>query len=127
MSRQVLIADDYEDLRLFLSLLLTRDGEFRVVAEAGNGRDAVERARSLQPDVVLLDLHMPVMSGLAALPQVREAVPNATIVVFSGLEGARVADETRRLGADAYVEKGASPKEIVDTLRAAMSSKPETS
>ncbi len=80
----VLVVDDTPDLRDLLRMALERRGEFHVVAEASNGREGIELARAHQPDLVLLDISMPVMDGLEALPQIRAACPRAAVVMLSG-------------------------------------------
>jgi PAS domain S-box-containing protein len=103
---RVIIADDSSDIRLLTSLILSAEADFEVVAEAADGAEAVVRARAHQPDMVLLDLAMPVLDGFAAIPQIRTASPGTMIVVFSGFNAASAADEAIALGAHAYVEKG---------------------
>jgi DNA-binding NarL/FixJ family response regulator len=113
----VLVVDDAANLRELLTLLLESEDDFEVVGHATNGEQAIELAQALGPDVVLLDLAMPVMDGLSALPEIRVAVPDARIVIFTGFDpGARV-DEALAKGADAYLEKGASVTSLVDLLR----------
>ena len=76
----------------------------------------IAEATRLQPDVILLDLAMPNLSGLDALPELHRVAPNAQIIVFSGFASAAVADEVIALGAASYLEKGASPETIVATI-----------
>ena len=80
---RVVIVDDTYDLRELLRLALTRGG-MEVVGEAGDGLAGIEAVRLEKPDVVLLDLSMPVMDGLEALPSIRRLVPAAKIIVLSG-------------------------------------------
>ena len=77
-----------------------------VVGEAADGEDAVRLATELRPDLVLLDLAMPRMDGLQALPLIREAVPGVRVVVLSGFEDSVMADRAVEAGASRYVEKG---------------------
>lgn len=105
---RVLLADDTAQLRTLLKSKLTGSGRFEVVAEAGDGEQALDAARRTRPDLVLLDLSMPVMDGLQALPLLREALPDAVIVVFSGFQGESVEKTVLTRGADAYLEKGQS-------------------
>lgn len=117
MAHRVLLVDDVADLRFILRLVLETEGGFDVVGEAGDGEQAVELARRTRPDVVILDLSMPTMDGLEALPALRELVPDAVIVVLSGFEGSRLGASATNLGADVYLEKGTSPSTVVATLR----------
>jgi signal transduction histidine kinase len=114
---RVLLVDDVADLRFLLRVVLDSDGGFDVVGEAGDGQTAVELCERLSPDVILLDLSMPTMDGLEALPRLRAAAPGAKILVLSAFERGRVGPSAADLGADAYVEKGTSPPEVVDALR----------
>jgi DNA-binding NarL/FixJ family response regulator len=114
---RVLVVDDAANLRELLTMLLDTEDDFAVVGTASDGEQAVELAESLQPDVVLLDLAMPVMDGMQALPRLRAALPAAAIVIFSGFEQVGLIDEALRCGANAYLEKGASVTRLVDLLR----------
>lgn len=117
MAHRVLLVDDVADLRFLLRVVLETDGGFEVVGEAGDGARALELAERIRPDVVVLDLSMPTMDGLEALPALRALIPSAVIVVLSGFEGSRVGPSASKLGADAYFEKGTSPTKIVAKLR----------
>lgn len=115
-TRSVLLADDTEDLRLLLRILLESGGSFTVVAEATNGAEAIDLAEIHRPDIVLLDLAMPVMGGLEALPEILRRSPRSKVAVLSGFEAERLAAEALALGASAYLEKGMAPRDIVDRL-----------
>jgi signal transduction histidine kinase len=117
VKRRVLLVDDVADLRFLLRVVLENDGAFHVVGEAGDGLTAVELAAQLEPDVILLDLSMPTMDGLEALPRLREAAPTCAIAVLSGFEGSRIGDSTTALGADAYFEKGTPPSAVLAGLK----------
>lgn len=115
-ARRVLLVDDASDIRLLLRRVLHRAGGFEVVGEAANGREAITLAETLQPDLVVLDLAMPVMDGLEALPLIRGCVPKAKVVVLSGFDEARTANAALNAGADAYVEKGGELAIVVSVL-----------
>lgn len=112
----VVVVDDTADARQLLGLALARGG-FEVVGEAADGREGIDVVRALQPDVVLLDLAMPVLDGIAALPEIRACVPEATIVVLSGFGAQQMAERATAIGADGYVQKGAPVHSILDHLR----------
>jgi DNA-binding NarL/FixJ family response regulator len=83
---RVLLVDDADDLRMLVRMLLERTGLFEVVGEASDGQAGITEAGVLQPDLVLLDLAMPVLDGLSAAPRIREAAPDARIVVLTGFD-----------------------------------------
>lgn len=112
---RVLIADDAAEVRLLLRLYLT-GSKIEVVGEASNGEEAVALTTSQKPDAVILDLAMPVMDGLEAIPQIKEASPQTKIVVLSGFEAERMAKTALELGADRYLQKGVALGDISQLL-----------
>lgn len=125
MSRyRALLVDDMVPLRQLIRLTLERSGQFEVVGEAGNGRDGVEVAEALQPDLVLLDVSMPVMDGLEALPRIRSVAPDATVVMLSGFSELRLGADAAAGGASAYLEKGLAPDVLVQRLLEVMGGPP---
>jgi DNA-binding NarL/FixJ family response regulator len=114
---RVLVVDDAANLRELLTVLLEVEDDFEVVGTAADGQQAIAAAVALRPDVVLLDLAMPVMDGLQALPALRENLPQARIVIFSGFEHQALAEGALKAGADAYIEKGTSVTQLVSRLR----------
>ena len=112
----VLLVDDVAELRLLLRLSLESSDRFAVVAEAGDGAEGVALAGRYQPDLVLLDISMPVQNGLESLPLIREASPRSRIVVLSAFEEWRLGAEALALGAHAYLEKGQPPERLVARL-----------
>lgn len=103
---RVVVVDDTPDIRFLLRLTLERAGRFEVVDEAGDGVEAIEAAARLRPDVVLLDLAMPTMDGLEALPAIRQVSPDSKIVVLSGFNARQMSTEALSRGASSYLEKG---------------------
>ena len=114
---RVLVCDDFMSLRAMVRLVLELDGTFEVVGEAQDGQEAVELGGELEPDIVLLDLSMPRKDGLEALPEIREAAPGASVVVYSGIDRSAVEAKALSLGAAAFVQKGVTAEELVDALR----------
>ncbi len=115
--RRVLLVDDAEDLRTLLHIKLELSEGFEVVGEAVDGVDAVEQATLLQPDLVLLDVAMPRMDGLEALPLIRDAVPGVHVVVLSGFNEETMAENALAAGAEHYVVKGAPLGDLVELLQ----------
>ncbi|MFL5840787.1 MAG: response regulator [Thermoleophilaceae bacterium] len=111
---RVFLVDDVKELRMLVRMALEDDPEIEVVGEASTGREGVEGVAATQPDVVLLDLSMPDMDGLEAIPLMRERAPEARLVVLSGHEAGRVSLEALGQGATRYVNKAAD----LDTIRA---------
>lgn len=113
---RILVVDDSEDVRFLLSMQLAGMAGVEVVGEAVDGEDAVRRATELRPDLVLLDLAMPRMDGLQALPLIREAVPGVRVVVLSGFEDSVMADRAVEAGASRYVEKGTALHQLGEVI-----------
>jgi DNA-binding NarL/FixJ family response regulator len=113
MATRILIADDVPELRAIFRLLLQTDQRFEVVGEAADGYEAIAQARLLQPDLVILDVAMPRLDGLQAIPKIHEAVPGVRILVLSGFEAGRISEQAIALCATAFLEKGAPTEEII--------------
>ncbi len=117
----VLIVDDSEDLRELISMVLERHPEgWRVVATAAEGRAAVDQARTSQPDLVLLDIAMPVMDGMQALPLIRDVAPEATVVMLSGYPFSTAGQGALDAGAHGYLEKSDLVKGLIPRLERIM-------
>ena len=101
---RVLLVDDLSDIRLVMRLLLEADGRAEVVGEAADGSEAVRLASELNPDAVVLDLRMPGMDGVSALPLIRAASPGTVVVALSALPVGPSTDRAVDLGAT-YVRK----------------------
>ena len=118
---RVLVCDDVEAFRALLRDTLQEDPGIEVVGEAADGMAAIGAAERLQPDVVLLDLTMPVLDGIDAIPGVLERAPAARVVALSGWGADRMADAAIEQGAIAYLEKSDDPEAIRAAVRAAVS------
>lgn len=110
-TRRVLIAEDQQGMRNLVRWLVELEDGLEVAGEATSGREAIERAQSIRPDAIVLDLGLPEVDGEVALAQLRSELPDAKIVVLSGQASALIQPRLRQLGADAVVEKdSASPQ-----------------
>ena len=118
MGIDVLIADDHEVVRTGLVSLL--DGtDIKIVAEATNGKEAVTKAVKHKPDVVLLDIRMPGEDGLKALDQIHKKLPKTPVIMLSTYDNPTYIARSVALGADDYVLKGCSRRDLIATIRAA--------
>jgi DNA-binding NarL/FixJ family response regulator len=115
-AHRVLLCDDSQTLRAVLHIVLLAEG-LDVVGEAADGNAACAEAERLQPDVVVLDLSMPELDGLSALPEILRVAPRSRVVVYSGFAADVLGAEALAAGAHAYVEKGGDPTELVDAIR----------
>jgi PAS domain S-box-containing protein len=118
------IVDDDTDVRLLIRTRLRMAGLFDVVGEGADGAEAIALAAQHQPALMLLDVSMPGMDGLEALPQVLEASPNTRVVMFSGFEDHGLVDKTRELGAVAFIAKSVSLDTLVGRLAGIVSDEP---
>ncbi len=116
---RVLLADDHQILRDGIRRGLESAGE-DVVGEADNGEEAVELARSLQPEIVLMDLSMPVLDGVAATRRITEELPDVKVVVLTMHDDPQRTRAALEAGATGYLTKGTSFSDVLDTLRRAL-------
>ena len=115
---RVVIAEDQALVRRGVALLLSMEADMEVVGQASNGVQAVELAQLLHPDVVLMDLHMPLKSGVAATREITRAQPATQILVLTTLDDDETVFEAVRAGAHAYLLKDAAEAELLETIRA---------
>src|SRR5579863_8749338 len=115
---RILLVDDHSLLRDGVAALLLGQADMELVAEASNGREAVEQFRKHQPDVTLMDLQMPEMSGIDALSAIRGEYPDARIIVLTSYAGDVQVSRALRSGARGYLLKDMLRKELLETIRA---------
>jgi DNA-binding NarL/FixJ family response regulator len=115
---RVVLVDDAEDVRFMVRMRLEREADFVVVGEAADGERGVQVVAEHHPHLVLLDVTMPKMDGLAALPLIRRESPGSIVVMLSALaEDSDVALRCRALGAAGYVDKGVPINVLLEQLR----------
>ncbi len=114
----MLLADDHAVLRSGLRLLLTSQNEFEVVGEASSGTETLFLAEQLQPDLILLDLSMPVLGGLDALPTLLKLVPYARILILTMHDDPQYLRQALEHGASGYVLKKAADTELISAIHA---------
>ena len=117
MAKSVLIVDDNATVRRALRALFTST-EFYVCSEAVDGREAIEKAQVLKPDLIVMDLSMPVMNGLQAAAQLRKMKPETPIILFSEYSDVLSGQDTRAAGLSALVSKGDHTSVLLSKARA---------
>ena len=122
-SIRVLTVDDHQLLREGIAAVIESQEDMNLVAQASNGREAVESFRRLRPDVTLMDLRMPDMSGIEAITAIRSEFPDARIVVLTTYAGDAQAAAALKAGAVGYLLKNLVRKELLETIRAVHSGK----
>jgi DNA-binding NarL/FixJ family response regulator len=115
---RVVIAEDQALVRRGTALLLSMAPDMECVGQASNGDEAVKLALVLRPDIVLMDLHMPVKGGVAATREITSAQPDTQVLVLTTLDDDETVFEAVRAGAQAYLLKDASEEELLETIRA---------
>lgn len=115
---RVLIADDQALIRRGMSLIISAEADIEVVGQAADGAEAVALALTLKPDVVLMDLNMPVMGGVAATREITSQLPATRVMVLTTFDTDVMVFDAVRAGAQAYLLKDTSEAEVLDTIRA---------
>ena len=115
---KILIVDDHTMVRDGLSSMLGRQQDFAIIGEAGNGREAVEKAQDLGPDVILMDLRMPEMTGVEAMRAIGERDPEAKIIVLTTYDTDEYIFDAIEAGAKGYLLKDTSREELFSAVRA---------
>lgn len=116
---RVLIVDDHEAVRRGLRSAVWGAG-WQVCGEATNGREAIAKVRELAPDVVILDVSMPVMGGLEAAPEILKSSPNTKVVAFTMHESQQIRNEMARIGVHGLAIKSAPLSNLLDTIRSVL-------
>ncbi len=114
---RVLIVDDIPQVRHELHTLLHLSGCVQVIGEAADGAEAVRLAKLLRPDVVLLDLEMPVLDGYEAARQIKAVLPSCRVIALSIHEDPASREQARQAGMDGFIPKGTGSRELLDAIR----------
>jgi DNA-binding NarL/FixJ family response regulator len=115
-TRKLLIVDDVPQVRKELRALLSLVGEVEVVGEAGNGLEAIRLAETLKPDVILMDLEMPVLDGYEATQQIKASQPHCKVIALTVHDYEVARENATQAGVDAFVVKGAPVETIIHLL-----------
>ncbi len=116
MAKNILIVDDAAFMRMMLKDILTKNG-FNVVGEGANGKEAVDKYKDLNPDLVTLDITMPEMDGLGALKAIREIDPNANCIMCSAMGQQAMVIEAIQAGARDFVVKPFQAERVVEAIK----------
>jgi DNA-binding NarL/FixJ family response regulator len=127
VKTRILLVDDFKPWRVAASRILGSSPEVQIVGEASDGVEAIEKAASLLPDVVLLDIGLPLLNGLQAAPQIRQASPRSKIIFLTGQDDDDLRNAALAAGAEAYVVKSRALAELQLSLEAAVRQTRETS
>src|SRR5437764_4168820 len=117
---RILLADDHPIVREGLRAVLETQADFEVIAEATNGEETLRLALTLQPDIVLLDLEMPVLDGVETIRRLRQEQPTARVIVFTAFDNDERIIHAVQAGANGYLLKGAPREEIFKAIRITM-------
>jgi DNA-binding NarL/FixJ family response regulator len=121
---KILVADDHEVMRTGVRALIEQEPEWQVCGTATNGQEAVDAARKLKPDVVILDMTMPELDGLEALREIKRALPNTEVVIFSAYHSEEVIEQLFDAGAKSYVQKSDASRHLVAAIKSLAEHKP---
>lgn len=113
---RVLVADDQEAFRKRVCLTLASHPNMEVCAEAANGKEAVEKAQEFSPDLIILDITMPVLNGLDAARQIRKSLPQTPILILSVHKSKQLVEEAMKIGARGYVTKAEAGQKLMQAV-----------
>jgi DNA-binding NarL/FixJ family response regulator len=117
MTLKILLVDDQDIIRQGLKVLLQLEPDLTVVGEAANGQLAIQHARQLQPDVILMDLRMPIMDGIAATRQICQEFPQIKVLVLTTFDDDVLITEAIQVGASGYLLKDTPSEELAEAIR----------
>ena len=120
LATRVLVADDYEPLRRFVSSTLEKLPQLKLICEASDGLEALQKALELQPEMIVLDINLPKLNGFEVARRVREHIPPLKIIFFSEDRSFDVAGDALRLGAYGYIVKSDAGRDLVPALEAVL-------
>jgi len=113
---RILIADDHDVVRCGLRRLIEAQAGWEVVAEAGDGKDAIGKAAETKPDIAVLDYSMPLINGIEATRQIRANLPETEVLIFTIHDDEKLIEELLRAGARGYISKAAAKQDLLDAI-----------
>ena len=120
---RIVVVDDHEQFRNFVTSTLRKQSHLQVIAEAQDGPEGLQRAKALQPDLVLLDVGLPTMNGIEVGRQIRKAVPTTKIIFLTQESSQEMVEAAFGLGASGYVVKGRAGEELLEAVQSVMEGK----
>jgi len=122
-ASRILIVDDFEPFRKLVGSILSSRAEWQIVAEAADGFEAIEKARALQPELILLDIGIPKMNGIRVAEEILKTNPECKVIFLSQEASTDVVEEAIRLRASGYVSKAKTVRELVAAIDAVLAGK----
>ena len=123
-SLRILVADDHESVRKGVCVILGTRGDIEVCGEAANGREAIDKALELKPDLIILDITMPIVSGIDAAEMIRKTLPSVPILFLSMHQSKQIIAEAKRVGVQGYVKKSDAAATLLDAVDAVLRNEP---
>lgn len=116
MALRVLVVDDHESVRRGVCSILASRRDIELCGEAADGSEAIDRARSLKPDLIVMDISMPIMDGMSASREIRQILPSTAIIVLSMHDSSQLMDSARQLGLRGYVTKSEAATRLLQAV-----------
>ena len=123
-SLRILVADDHESVRKGVCVILGTRGDIEVCGEAANGREAIDKALELKPDLIILDITMPIVSGIDAAEMIRKTLPSVPILFLSMHQSKQIIAEAKRVGVQGYVKKSDAAATLLHAVDALLRNEP---
>jgi two-component system, NarL family, nitrate/nitrite response regulator NarL len=124
MALRVLVVDDHESVRRGVCAILGSREDIELCGEASDGTEAVAKVRSLKPDLIVMDISMPVMDGISASREIRKVSPNTAIIVLSMHDSSQLMETARQLGLRGYVTKGQAASSLLQAVDSVVAGRP---
>jgi DNA-binding NarL/FixJ family response regulator len=121
---RVLVADDHESVRKGVCVILGTRGDIEVCGEAANGREAIDKAQEVKPDLIIMDITMPVLNGIDAAEALRKTMPHVPILFLSMHQSRQIISEAKRVGVQGYVKKSDAADTLLNAVDALLCNEP---